>query len=389
MVVSRGARLYLCASMAHDTPAPAPSSIRKIIHIDMDAFYASVEQRDHPAWRSRPLVVGRPEARSVIAAASYEARQWGVRSGMPALTAMKLCPQLIFAPFRLEAYKAVSSEVMKVFRSYTPLVEPLSLDEAYLDVTTNLQHIASATEIARAIKAEIRERLDLTASAGVSYNKFLAKVASDYNKPDGLFVITPKEGEAFAEQLDVGYFFGVGKATKERMQALGIRYGRDLKALGEVELVRLFGKRGRELYLNACGIDHRPVVPEYDRLSVGTETTLPRDISDLNEIIQILDMLSHELERRLERASFVGHCLTLRIKYADFTLRSKSTTQPYPLLHHQEIYPLALELIQRFALERPIRLVGLSVKRSHRHSTLEASMAPGYYQPRFPFWDEL
>lgn len=374
--------------MIDDALPPKQSPIRKIVHIDMDAFYASVEQRDNPSWRSRPLVVGTPTARSVISAASYEARQWGVRSGMPALTAIKLCPHLIFAPFRLEVYKAVSADMMNIFRSYTMLVEPLSLDEAFLDVTTNLRHIASATEIAVSIKRDIQTQLGLTASAGVSYNKFLAKIASDYNKPNGLFVITPQDGEAFVEELEVGRFFGVGRATKERMQALGIHTGRDIKALGELELIRLFGKRGHELYLNACGIDRRPVVSDYERLSIGTEITLSQDTSDLEEMMQILAELSHKLEHRIERASFIGHCLTLRVKYADFALRSRSITQPYALLHYQEIYPLAQRLIQHFAIDRPIRLLGLSVKRSRRYSTLDDHIDGRYYQSIFPFWNE-
>lgn len=375
--------------MIDNVSLPEPPHIRKIIHIDMDAFYASVEQRDNPSWRSRPLVVGTPTARSVISAASYEARQWGVRSGMPALTAIKLCPHLIFAPFRFEAYKAVSADIMSIFRSYTSLVEPLSLDEAFLDVTTNLRHIPSATQIATSIKQDIQAQLGLTASAGVSYNKFLAKIASDYNKPNGLFVITPQEGESFVSSLKVERFFGVGKATMARMQALGIYTGGDIKAMGEIELVRLFGKRGHELYLNACGIDYRPVVPNYERLSIGTEVTLRQDTSDLEEVMQILAELSHELEHRIERASFVGYCLTVRVKYADFSLRTRSTTQPYALLHHQEIYAIAQMLILRFALDRPIRLLGLSVKRSLRHSSLESHILRHYYQPTFPFWDEI
>src|SRR3954468_23091811 len=278
-----------------------PPVVRRIIHIDMDAFYTSVEQRDNPGLRGLPVAVGGARKRGVVAAASYEARRFGVHSAMPSVTARRKCPDLVFVPPRFDVYKAVSLQIRAIFADYTPLIEPLSLDEAYLDVTENLKGIASATRIAEAIRARIRAETGLTASAGVSYNKFLAKLASDQNKPDGLFVITPAQGPAFVGALPVGRFHGVGPATEARMHRLGIRTGADLKAQPLPVLEQHFGKAGPYFYAIACGIDPRPVRPDRIRKSIGAETTLFRDLIELGgmraELQPILDKVWRWCER--------------------------------------------------------------------------------------------
>lgn len=346
----------------------------------MDAFFASVEQRDHPEWRGKPLVVASPEARSVISAASYEARRYGVRSAMPSLKAIRLCPDLIFAPHRFDVYKEVSRQIQEIFLRYTDLVEPLSLDEAFLDVTHNHRGIASATLIAQEIKQAIWEELRLTASAGVSYNKFLAKIASDYQKPNGLFVITPNEGESFARSLSVDRFFGVGKVTLEQMNARGIYTGNDLIAYGRDRLVSEWGNRGAELYLNAYGIDERPVEIDYERKSVGVEYTLTHDTSDVEELRQMIKTLAVDLDERIRQSKFFGQTITLKIKYADFRTRSRSFTTIHFRHSMSDLYEAGLLLLSRFNISEPIRLVGLSVKQSgHSHRAFL------YEQPEFDF----
>jgi len=257
---------------------------RKIIHIDMDAFYASVEQRDNPALRGKTVAVGGSQERGVVAAASYEARKFGVRSAMPSVTARRKCPNLIFVKPRFDVYKEVSLQIRAIFAQYTPIIEPLSLDEAYLDVTENLQGIASATEIAEQIRSKIRAETQLTASAGVSYNKFLAKLASDYRKPDGLFVITPAMGPRFVEALPVERFHGVGPATAAKMKELGIFTALDLRAKDEAFLSEHFGKAGRHFYCICRGIDHRPVLPNRIRRSIGAENTFSQDLTSLDDM---------------------------------------------------------------------------------------------------------
>src|SRR4051794_39832718 len=264
---------YLCSPKTLELEHP-----RKVIHIDMDAFFASVEQRDNPDLRGKAVAVGGERERGVVTAASYEARRFGVRSAMPSVTARRKCPDLIFVKPRFDVYKAVSSQIRAIFADYTPLIETLSLDEAYLDVTENLKGIASATQIAHEIRARIRAETGLTASAGVSYNKLLAKLASDQNKPDGLFVITPRMGPAFVEALPVGRFHGVGLATEARMHRLGIRTGADLKAQSVAVLEQHFGKAGPYFHDIARGVDRRPVCPDRIRKSVGAETTFVRDL---------------------------------------------------------------------------------------------------------------
>src|SRR5690242_10975195 len=290
-------------------------AVRKVIHIDMDAFYASVEQRDDPQLRGKPVAVGGSEARGVVAAASYEARKFGVRSAMPSLIAKRKCPDLIVVKPRFEVYKAVSGEIRAIFAEYTPLVEPLSLDEAYLDVTENLKGVASATRIAQEIRARIRAETGLTASAGVSYNKFLAKLASDQNKPDGLFVITPRMGPAFVEALPVGRFHGVGPATEARMHRLGIRTGADLKAQSLAVLEQQFGKAGSFFHAIARGIDHRPVQPNRERKSIGSENTFARDLTRFEEMRAELQPLVDQVWGWCERTGVRGRTVTLKVKY--------------------------------------------------------------------------
>ncbi|HLP05808.1 MAG TPA: DNA polymerase IV, partial [Paludibacter sp.] len=256
--------------------------MRKIIHIDMDAFFASIEQRDNPDYRGKPLAVGHAGTRGVVAAASYEARKYGVRSAMASKTALRKCPQLIFVMPRFDVYKSVSSQVLEIFREYTDLVEPLSLDEAFLDVTENHKNMPSATHIALEIKQKIFEKLSLTASAGVSFNKFLAKIASDFNKPNGIYVVTPETAAQFVEKLEIEKFYGVGKVTAKRMHQLGINTGADLKQWSIEGLVANFGKAGHFYYQNARGIDHRPVEPQHIRKSVGAETTFGHDTDNLD-----------------------------------------------------------------------------------------------------------
>src|SRR5438552_17814122 len=275
--------MMLSADRIEESPEPEVGRARKIIHVDMDAFYASVEQRDNPELRGKPVAVGGAEARGVVAAASYEARKSGVHSAMPSLTAKRKCPDLIFMKPRFDVYKAVSLRIRQIFAEYTPIIEPLSLDEAYLDVTENLKGIVSATWIAEEIRARIRSETQLTASAGVSYNKFLAKMASDERKPDGLFVITPRMGPAFVANLPVGRFHGIGPVTRAKMERLAIRNGDDLKAQTLLFLRQQFGKAGPYYYALARGIDERPVCADRIRKSIGAETTFDADLFTVEE----------------------------------------------------------------------------------------------------------
>ncbi|MDR0653642.1 MAG: DNA polymerase IV [Synergistaceae bacterium] len=347
------------------------NAVRKVIHVDLDAFYASIEQRDHPEYRGRPLAVGYAAERGVVATASYEARKFGVHSAMPSLTALSKCPQIIFVPARFDVYREISRQIRGIFMEYTDLVEPLSLDEAYLDVTENKPGMASATLIAREIKKRIRDATGLTASAGVSVNKFLAKVASDWNKPDGIFVILPEEAEAFAEELKIEKFWGVGKVTAARMRELGIHTGRDLKRFGENELVRLFGKAGHTYYLNARGIDEREVVPDRARKSLGAEETFLTDIGDRTELEGRLRDIADELWRRVAGTDFYGRTVTLKIKYADFREVSKRRTCAWPIRDFRTFWSAALDLLAcvEFGKERKVRLMGLSVSNAERNES--------------------
>ena len=335
---------------------------RKIIHIDMDAFYASVEQRDNPELRGRPVAVGHAGERGVVSAASYEARSYGVRSAMASVKAMHLCPDLVFVPVRMEVYKEVSDNIHAIFREYTDFIEPLALDEAFLDVTHNKQSIPLAVDIAKAIKQRIREELGLIASAGVSYNKFLAKIASDYRKPDGLYVIPPDKALDFIARLPIEDFWGVGKVTARRMHALGIHCGRDLREWSLHGLIREFGKSGQLYYDFSRGVDTRPVEVFRIRKSIGCERTLEQDIHTRAAVIIELYHTVEELLRRLEEKNFRGNTLTLKIKFHDFTQITRSITQDKELVTMKTILPLAKQLLREVQYEdHPIRLMGLSV----------------------------
>ncbi len=335
--------------------------MRKIIHVDMDAFYASIEQRDNPQYRGKPLAVGFAFERGVVAAASYEARKYGVRSAMPSKTAMQKCPQLIFVPARFDVYRDVSLQIRKIFLAFTDLVEPLSLDEAYLDVTENRFGISSATIIAREIKRRILKATGLTASAGVSVNKFLAKIASDYDKPDGLYVIPPEDAEAFVETLKIEQFWGVGRVTAEKMHNLGIRTGSDLKQFGEDELVRLFGKMGHTYYQNARGVDDRPVEPNRERKSIGAENTFMVDTDDRAELTAFLREIAEDVWQRLSKHGLFGRTVTLKVKYADFEEISRRRTADEPVRTFEVLWKIARELLAIVDTSRKkIRLVGLT-----------------------------
>lgn len=336
--------------------------MRKIIHIDMDAFYASIEQRDNVAYKGKPLAVGYSGPRGVVAAASYEARRYGVRSAMASKTALRKCPQLIFAHPRFDVYKSVSRQIMEIFHEYTDLVEPLSLDEAFLDVTENLKNISSATQIAQEIKQKILETTNLTASAGVSFNKFLAKIASDQNKPNGLFIVKPKVAEQFVETLAIEQFFGVGKVTAKLMHQLGIKTGWDLKQRSENELVSIFGKAGHIYYLNARAIDDRPVESQRIRKSISSETTFDRDIDNLEELAIILDEVAKDTFDYVVKKGFKGRTVTLKIKYANFKIITRSQTFPNHITDYDFFYKTGYELLQNVDLSPKVRLIGLGVK---------------------------
>ncbi|MGC9375463.1 MAG: DNA polymerase IV [Bacteroidales bacterium] len=335
--------------------------MRKIIHIDMDAFFASIEQRDNPELRGKPVAVGGSSERGVVAAASYEARKYGVRSAMSSKKAKQKCPDLIFVQSNRKKYKEASQQMMEIFYEYTDLVEPLSIDEAFLDVTHNKKKLPSATLIAKEIKRRIYEKTNLTASAGVSINKFLAKIASDYKKPDGLFVIKPDEAEKFVEELAVEKIHGVGKVTAEKMHRLGIFTGIDLKAKTEKWLVGHFGKAGFHFYNIARAIDYREVNPNRIRKSVGAERTFEKDLESDFEIITYLYHIEKELFERVKRHGKYGKTLTLKIKYADFKQITRSKTVFYSINTFQKLHQLAKEIFTQVELEKSIRLLGLTV----------------------------
>jgi DNA polymerase-4 len=337
--------------------------MRKIIHIDMDAFYASVEQRDNPGLKGRPVIVGGdPGRRGVVAACSYEARKFGIHSAMASSQARKLCPAAVFLPPRFDVYRAVSFQVMEIFREFTDLVEPLSLDEAFLDVTENRKGIASATKIAQLIRAMIREKTRLTASAGVSYNKFLAKAASDFRKPDGLTVVTPDQARAFIDALAIGKFHGVGRVTEERMRSMGIHTGADLATYSEAELVERFGRMGSYFHSIAQGEDHRPVSPVRIRKSLGREITLDVDIDDEGEMLSILSELADDVGDMLSRKGLKGRTVTLKLKYDDFQSITRSITLDHAEDSGREIAQHAGYLLKETeAGARKVRLLGVTV----------------------------
>jgi DNA polymerase-4 len=335
---------------------------RKIIHIDMDAFFASVEQRDNPGLRGKPVAVGGSRERGVVAAASYEARAFGVRSALPSVTAKRRCADLIFVTPRFDVYKAVSLQIREIFAEYTPIFEPLSLDEAYLDVTENLKGIASATEIAKDIRAKIRRETNLTASAGVSYNKFLAKLASDQNKPDGLFVITPKMGPPFVEMLPVEKFHGVGPATTAKMNRLGIATGLDLRAQTLPFLQQHFGKSGAYYYWIARGVDERPVRADRVRKSVGAENTFAQDLHAFDPMRDALEPIITKVWRHCQATGIRGRTVTLKVKFADFQLITRSRSVAGTIETLADLERLSLGLLEPLLpTEKGVRLLGISL----------------------------
>lgn len=338
-------------------------SYRKIIHVDMDAFYASVEQRDFPEYRGKPIVVGgSPDGRGVVATASYEARKYGIRSAMSSWKALQLCPHVLFVYPRFEAYKIASQHIRSIFQRYTDLIEPLSLDEAFLDVTEDKAGIGSAMEIAQRIKQEIKEELGLTASAGVSVNKFVAKIASDMQKPDGLTFIGPSRVEKFIEELPVEKFFGVGKVTASKMKRMNLYTGADLKKLSERELVRSFGKVGRFYYNISHGIDDRPVQPHRETKSQGIEDTFPYDLSSRDELLGELDKLAQKLAARLEKKNLKGRTLTLKVKFADFKQITRNSSFTQFVRDYETISLTAKSLLEGLDLEdKEIRLLGITL----------------------------
>ena len=336
---------------------------RKIIHVDMDAFYAAVEQRDKPVLRGKPVIVGGdPNSRGVVATCSYEARSFGVHSAMSCAKAYRLCPQAIFVRPRFDAYREVSLQIRELFHEYTDMIEPLSLDEAFLDVTENKPRIEYASHVAREILQKIFQRTRLTASAGVSYNKFLAKIASDFRKPAGLTVVTPEQAEEFIAALPIRRFHGVGRVTEKRMLARGIFNGSDLRQCSLEDLQRWFGKSGQYYYEIARGGDKRGVMPNRVRKSIGKETTLVEDCADKSEMVLVLDLLAKKVEALLSARNTSGLTLTLKVKYADFQSVTRSLTQAEPIEDAKTMLSLAEEMLAKTeAGMRPVRLLGLTV----------------------------
>ena len=328
----------------------------------MDAFYASVEQRDNPDYKGKPLAVGYPEKRGVVAAASYEARKFGVRSAMPSVTAQRKCPELIFAPPRFDVYKTVSQQIKQIFAEYTPLIEPLSLDEAYLDVTENLRGIPTASATAVEIRKRIFEETGLTASAGISYNKFLAKIASDYRKPNGQFVILPEHGPAFIEQLSVSKFHGIGPVTAEKMNRLGIFTGADLRAQTLEFLDYHFGKSGAWYYSISRGEDHRLVKPNRMRKSYGSETTFKEDLINAEEIEKGVTAMADDVWQWCHKTGNFGRTITVKVKFSDFKQITRSFSLTSSIIAEEAFYKIASDLIKSvFPLRKSIRLVGVAL----------------------------
>ena len=345
-----------------EEPGEEAQGLRKVIHVDMDAFYASVEQRDEPALRGLPVAVGGDGPRGVLTTCSYEARKFGCRSAMPSVTAKRLCPDLIFRRPRFDVYTAVSRQIRDVFLDYTPHVEPLSLDEAFLDVTEDSQGIGSATRIAQLIRARIKAETGLTASAGVSYNKFLAKLASDQNKPDGLCVIRPGEGAQFVAGLPVRRFFGIGPRGAEKMAALGIETGADLAVCDITFLRRHFGSQADYLYRAARGIDLRRVKANRARKSVGTERTLDKDLSSGSALRDVLAAIIELTWARIEKSQSQGRTVTLKLKHADFSQLTRARSLPRPLASKADLAAIGHALLDEvLPLAQPVRLVGLTL----------------------------
>ena len=336
--------------------------IRKIIHVDMDAFFASVEQRDHPELRGKPVAVGGSAQRGVVAAASYEARVFGVKSAMPSVTAARRCPELIFVPHRFDVYREVSQQIREIFAQYTDMIEPLSLDEAYLDVTRDKQDIGSAIKIAKMIRADIERETGLTASAGVSYNKFIAKMASDQNKPNGICVILPEKGAEFVASLPVRRFHGVGPKTAEKMAALDVHKGADLLDKPEHWFTQNFGSWGEYLYHAARGIDHRAVKPNRIRKSIGGERTYDQDKWSDEELLEAIEHIIDIVWDRIERYQAKGRTITLKAKYSDFQQITRSQSLGHNVADQAEFRTVSLQIFSHLLPTRKgIRLLGLTL----------------------------
>jgi len=346
---------------------------RKIIHIDLDAFYTSVEQRDNPKFRDLPVVVGgRPESRGVVAAASYQARRFGIHSAMPMKTALRLCPQLVILPQRMEVYRNLSAQIHKIFLQYTHLVEPVALDECYLDVTHNLKGISTATQTAVTIKQQIQQQMQLTASAGVASNKFLAKIASDMDKPDGLTVIKPHQVDAFLQNLPVSKMWGVGPVTNNQLQQMQILTIGQLRQLSLAELSRRWGRLGVRFYQLARGQDDQSVDPSDDRKSVSRETTFAEDLFSLSRMEQELADLSAEVAEVLRREELKGKRVTLKVRYPDFKTQTRSQSYVSRWLEEDQIRKTSWELLQQtVALEKGVRLLGVGVSNWWQENSLQ------------------
>lgn len=341
--------------MSNDLP------LRKIIHVDMDAFYASVEQLDDPTLNGKPIAVGGGSKRGVVSAASYEARKYGVRSAMSGFLAQKNCPDIIFVKPRFARYKEISQKIRAIFYDYTDLVEPLSLDEAYLDVTINKKGNPSASLIAKEIRERIYNEIGLRASAGISINKFIAKVASDYNKPNGQKTVNPEEVISFLEALEIRKFYGVGKVTTQKMYKLGIFTGKDLKTKSLEFLELHFGKGGSHYYNVVRGIHNSPVRTDHTPKSVGAERTFLDNLSSEIFMLERLDKIAEELEKRLKKSKIAGKTITLKIKYSDFTLQTRSKTLPYYIANKELIFETAKTLLYQEKMENSVRLLGISL----------------------------
>lgn len=335
---------------------------RRILHIDMDAFFASIEQRDHDFLKGRPIAVGGDGQRSVVSAASYEARKYGVRSAMPGKKALMLCPHLVFVKPRFEVYKEVSETIHGIFRKYTDKIEPMSMDEAYLDVTEFVSGNLYASQIAKEIRQEIFEKTRLTASAGVSFNKFIAKVASDYKKPNGLTVVTPENYQEFLCRLPIEKFYGIGQVTSDKMKSLGVYTGKDLLRFPLEVLIEIFGFKSGQYYYNIVrGIDDREVETERIRKSLGSEQTFMEDIVSPAILQERLSEIAEHVSGRLQRKGFKGRTITLKVKLEDYTVLSKSISLKNATFDSHLIFLKSFELMQSMGLRRPIRLLGISL----------------------------
>jgi len=352
------------------------ASMRKIIHVDMDAFYASVEQRDAPHLRGRPVAVGFHSTRGVVAAASYEARTFGVRSAMPSFQARQLCPDLIFVPARMSVYREISSTIRNIFYKYADLVEPLSLDEAYLDVSLDKSGLGTAVKTARAIRADIYHQTKLTASAGVSYNKFLAKMASGLNKPNGQTVITPDDGPTFVARLDVAQFHGIGPSTANKLLKLNVKTGEDLRACSKAFLSKHFGKAGLHYYHLSRGVDDRPVEPNRPRKSLGTERTFATNLKSWEDVHATTHSMCVRLQRDLQQRGLWARTLTLKVRYADFRQFTRSRSLQTPFQDYEPAASLLDVLLQEpIDIARGIRLLGLTMTAlSHEHEIMQPTL---------------